>query len=388
MKLSYIKLLIYISCLRPVFYFVSPLFSRVSDFAILVLTFNKDFKVCKSVMPLINIQILYFAIIIASFLNFIIVNGNLNPKDLFEFLRPIFWIMALLLGANAARLMTRDELLRIFFLIGLINSLFGIFMLLFPKAMYPVYFIYNVPNLYFHGRPGGLAYTHTEFVAINALAILCMFMSNRISRWYLLILLPASFVSMSKGGILLLFVFFVVSYTVHRLKSIVAIFSCVGAMLIIYWTQFVNFATTQFPYLYWGFYQVYVVLSTGTTNDGSVGPRFQDWLIAINYKISDLAYFIGNSPMRNFPELSYIESTMPNIIFRFGYLGLVVFYGMYILIGFLVSRRDRTYVIPFIIALTVADMTANFSESIKFLFLAGILFGALCEFARRNKHER
>jgi hypothetical protein len=388
LKLSYTKFLIYFSCLRPVFYFVSPLVSRASDFVILVFTYNKDFKVCKSVMPLINIQILYFSIMILSFLNFVIVNGNFNPKDLFEFLRPIFWIMALLLGANAARLIPREELLRIFFLIGLINSLFGILMLMFPKMMYPVYFIYNVPNLYFHGRPGGLAYTHTEFVAINALAILCILLSKSISRWYLIILLPASFVSMSKGGILLLFVFVAVSWIVSSLKSVVVIFSCMGAMIILFWTQFVHLATTYFPYLYWGFYQVYVVLTTGSTNDGSVGPRFQDWLIGINYKISDLAYFVGNSPMRNFPEISYIESTMPNIIFRFGYLGLVVFYGMYILIGFLVSRRDRTYVIPFLIAVTVADMTANFSESVKFLFLAGIVFGAMCEFARRNEHGR
>lgn len=387
MKVNYASFIIYFSVMRPVFYFISPLLSRVSDFVALLLTSRSKYKLSRSILPLVILQILYLFVMIASLLNFMLVNGDLNPKDFFELFRPFFWIFALIVGANAARIVSRESLYRIFVIIGIINSSVAILMLFFPKLMYPLYYLYNVPNLYFHGRPGGLAYTHTEFVAINALAILCILLSQNMSRWFLLILIPASFASMSKGGILLLFIFFVMYFIVVRLRNALVFASLLGAAFLLMWTHFVQLASTYFPYLYWGFYQVFVVLSTGSTKDGSVGPRFQDWLYAINYKISNLSYLIGNSPMRNFPDVSYIESTMPNILFRYGYIGLLVFYGMYVVVGLLVSRRDRIVIVPFICALMVADMTANFSESVKFLFLTAVLFGSLCEFKRIDGSE-
>ena len=366
---------------RPVFYFVNPIISRLSDFIALLLLSPIKNKISTRVFVPVACLLMYLIVILVSLINFAFSRGGFVISDFFEIARPIYWILGLLFGASATGSIGFQSVCRIIVGISILNTIAGILMLLFPESLKFLYVVYNVPNLYFHGRPGGIAYTHTEFVALNVLGLLALYISNlKLKKVITIILVIGSFVPMSKGGVLFVFVFLFSALCFHRLFFSVLFAIFFASTVYLAFDYLMDLAKEQVPYLYWGFHSLFELLKTGYTTDGSIGPRFNDWVVAINYSFTDLAYLIGNSPMRGYEkDLSYIESTVPNVLFRFGFLGLFYYYGAMFVSSCLVAKRHRRLVFAFFFSLVVADCTANFSESIKFMTLISIFLGALLQ---------
>src|SRR5690606_15829774 len=110
--------------------------------------------------------ILYGIIILISLILFNLRGGKLIVEDFIELIRPVFWISGVIVGLSIVTRYGSRGLKMIFssfIFIGIINSVFGWLMYLFPETFIFLFQSYNTPNLYTSGRPGGLAYTHTEF---------------------------------------------------------------------------------------------------------------------------------------------------------------------------------------------------------------------------------
>ena len=159
-------------------------------------------------------------------------------------------------------------------------------------------------------------------------------------------------------------------------SSIVLIFLLPPALIVMPFA--LDLVQKEYPYIYSGFYALLTIFSNDNAMaDGSIGPRAMDWIITWQRMWSDpVVLLFGNSPMRAFPEISYIENTATNVLFRFGVVGFCLYYIIFIWVSFK-EDIDRPAVVAFIFALFVADCAGNFSESIKFMFLLAVTFGAL-----------
>lgn len=373
--------------LRPVFYEDSKLIARGSDMAALiiaVLCILVGYKIPKRILPLLFLMSSYFFVIFISLLWAQISGVQQGFLDFIELLRPLIWSIFLILGAiwfqndsDGAR----EKKLRIFYQLALLSSILGWLMLWFPEFMKPIYRMYNVPNLFAHGRPGGIAYTHTEFVAINVLGIASLLLVKKrlmaLDKIFILFLTVSSIIPQSKGGILFVFLFFVFYWGLTiswRSLVIVPVFSL---LLLILLPLIMQLIRTEYPYIFYGFSALSNLIATGQTTDGSIGPRFLDWVTAfesLNSSVRQL--LVGSSSMRLFPEVSYNENTASNILFRWGLLGFVSYYGMFVAVICLVKKKQEKVFTALLLALFLADCTGNFSESIKFMMGLAILFGA------------
>lgn len=382
-----ITAVVIIAFLRPVFYGDSQAIARGSDMAVLVmaaLCILIRFKVPKKIFSLLFFIALYFLVISTSLLGAQMSGVPHGPLDFVEIFRPLIWSIFLILGAIWVQNDSdgsREKKLLIFLQLAILSSILGWLMLLFPEFMKPVYRMYNVPNLFAHGRPGGIAYTHTEFVAINVLGIASLLLIKKRlkarDKIFILFLTVSSIIPQSKGGILFVLLFFVFywSLTINRRSLVNFLFFLL--LLPIFLPLIVQLARTEYPYIFYGFSALFDLIAAGQTTDGSIGPRFLDWVAAfesLNSSVRQL--LIGSSPMRLFPEVSYIENTASNILFRWGLLGFLSYYGMFVALICLVEQKQKKVFTALLLALFIADCTGNFSESIKFMMGLAIFFGA------------
>jgi len=372
-------LVLVLSATRPVFYFISPTISRLSDIAVLFAVFFVNPQIFKIVRPFLLMQLSYLFVICLSITTFVIAGGDINGKDLIELSRPFFWIGAALVGAGLVQSGNIHGLLKLLLGVAILNSALCILMAISPTLFKPLYVIYSVPNLFYHGRPGGLAYTHTEFVAINLLGIFAvnLLTSLKYRKSIIFFLLLSSLIPASKGGIVLILSYFLLLGILKFRRLFFAYCLLLLILIAIYIDQLNEFLQANLPYVYWGFFNLSRALVSGSTTDGSVGPRLEDWHIALTYRFHELSMFVGNSAMRAYGDLSYIESTFPNVLFRFGMLGLLFYYGSWLVSCALTLKEYRSFLFALCGAVFIADLTANFSESIKFMYLFAAVQGAL-----------
>ena len=397
LKINVLEFLILFVALRPTFYFISPYIARVSDFTVLFLTFLLVARINlihRAYVSWLLPYIFYLFVIVISLVYFTLTNGNLIFLDLVELSRPFFIIFIMALGFMCVHHMEEKDIVRIlnmFIFIAIINSILGLLMYLFKDNLKFLYVIYNVPNLYFHGRPGGLAYTHTEYAAINLLGI-CSFLirkrvfEQRFSYFIFLFIIFASFVPQSKAGVLLIFLF-LITYSlivVRKIFLFATMLLLIGGLYVLQ-DEIRNILMNAVPLIYFGFVALFsLIKDTSNITDGSVGPRFEDWLITFRIARDQVsALLIGNSPMRYHPEVSYIENSMTNVLFRFGLLGLICYYWNFVrLIISFPTKSPELVSLSF--SIIISDMTANISESVKFMMLLSIFISVTIGWVSRH----
>lgn len=372
------------SLLRPVFYWISSSVSRVSDFIsfLLVLLLLLFIKRVPPIKKGIVFFLGYLLVMLTSFFLNEINTGLVTIRDLVEIIRPIIYVVFFYFGLAVSFNNYKYVSIHTLAIITLLNSVLCTFMYIMPETFKFLYQIYNVPNLYFHGRPGGIAYTHTEYSALCVIGLICyriLYEKRIISRFYFyssyLFLMITSIFPMSKAGLIVLLFYVMMEQWIYNKKRSLILLLSLFIILPFALTYLQYFLEDKFPYIYTGFNALlYAFTDPDHITNGSIGPRYNDWLVSIN-GLSDSyrAFFVGHSPLRVL-DISYIEITFPNVLYRFGFLGVFFYYGFYLSL----FKKVHTAVFIGVLALLVGDLMANFTESIKLatvtMFLIGVTY--------------
>lgn len=195
----------------------------------------------------------------------------------------------------------------------------------------------------------------------------------------------------SKAGVLLIFLF-LITYSlivVRKIFLFATMLPLIGGLYVLQ-DDIRHILMNAVPYIYFGFVALFsLIKDTSNITDGSVGPRLEDWMITFRIaKDQTSAFLIGNSPMRYHPEVSYIENSMTNVLFRFGLLGLICYYWNFVRLIFSFLTKSPELV-SLSVSIIISDMTANISESVKFMMLLSIFISVTIGwFSRFGRAQR
>lgn len=348
------KLYLVFHLLRPTFYAISPTISRISDLLSLVMSYwFIGTGISQYIIKFTLILVLFFCIQLASISFQIYVYGGIF-SDLITLSYSIIAIGALLLGSISTKNQNIEKTLFMLIMIGAILAIIQEHSGIMGEKLSS---LYNTRALTVVGRFGGYSYTHTEHAAFCALAIALIrsidFKSPIIVLFYINILVYSSLIPLSKAGIIL--VAFVLLMSV-RLKY------RLGFVFLIMTALYLNLQYIQenFSYIYYGF----DALLKLNSSDGSIGPRLNDWYVASeSLTRSGWSFLIGSGPSRLL-ERSYIEITSANILYRWGSLGFIFYYSIFVFTA-LKCRIVNPGFSNFLIGVMIVDSMANFTESVK-----------------------
>lgn len=354
--------------LRPAFYGVTPTLSRIFD---LLSVFIQIYAIGSSIKryPLLYTFLLLLALLSISQVISLFhsaISSRVIFKDMIPLAYPYIAAVGLLLGVSFSNEKEAFKLLERLLFIGVILAVFqehageiGVF----------VSQVYNTPPLTVVGRFGGFSYTHTEHAAFCALYVVILMKGDKSSAIKACLLSLAVYsmsIPLSKAGLILMCIVLIPIFKWYQ-HVLIALFAFI--LTLFFWEALY----LQFGYLITGF-RALIELNL---MDGSIGPRFEDWILAISaIQSSASAFFFGVGPMR-FYEFSYIEITSANILYRFGVVGWILYYAPLIKGCFLARELKATYLGYFLIGVFIVDHAANFSESVKLFPILYFLYGLL-----------
>ncbi|MCD6528175.1 hypothetical protein J7K44_00820 [bacterium] len=412
---SLIKFAIIYAIVRPVFYIYYEYFGRISDLTALVLGIFVLLFILKKIPKISNIYIFWFIAFEISIALTFLVNSfpfELSFRDFVIMGMPVYLLVAVLLGISLVRgrIDRFNGLINIVITLSILNSVIALVQYLSRDTAFSnlFYYLYSVPNLLEQGRPSGFTYIHYGYTAFSFLAPLFLISKTFVSKKknYILpiiIFTALSFLSLSRGGIIFiavtLFSFFIfyglLSFQklygfVISLKSFIKI----GVPLFILTLVLIYF----FSYLYYGFQALFHL----DLAHKSIGHRVNDMLTVKEWIFKDgLHFLIGYSPLRKYSEVSYIEISFFNILFRFGIIGLFFYYSFFLFPFFkfikiknFTFNKDRQFfvycvaVTSIIFGIILSDFTVNMSEAPKFSFIVAVILGAMVSVLDQLKSER
>lgn len=401
-------ILLILAMVRPAFYMISYSYARISDciftiiplFVFLFLNTKNPKWIIIWIFSFISLMTL--SLLNASF------KYSISIKDFVELFRPflivIFFLMGYLyIGHKIVKIENKlNKFFKFVLLLGIIHVSIALFQYFFYGKSKVLYLIYSSINLYEQKRASGIGYTHSEYSLITSFISMSAYslyiLTNKVI--YLIfgfILFSLSFLSLSKAGFLISSIFhllallFLLKKGSFMYKILYSIFFILLLLSIIYFIITVD-------YLYHGFK---ALLELSYTYNKSILNRLEDIIIVKNMFMNTnnpLVFLIGFSPLRNYPEISYIEISILNIFFRFGILGILLYYMIFIFIPiylFLKLKKIRykyghmydklKYIyglcVIFSISVFLGDFLVNASETIKFTqlysFYIGILYGII-----------
>ena len=352
--------------MRPTFYAFSPTYGRVSDLSAVIvqlLLLRARFPKNAAAIVLVILSYLFvqlFSLLLQS------VNNVVIGADFISITYPLIAAVAFIFGAQVKNVQFALLFVQRLLVFGAILAIFQE-----HSGSIGIYLsqLYNTPALTVVGRFGGFSYTHTEHAAMCALGLALTIYCNSLHRIYrvfsVVIFTLSVLVPSSKAGVILYAIVIMLSTEMRYRILIVTVFSGVAIF-------FSNLLTERLPYLYYGF----VALMHFDLADGSVGPRFEDWVIAfagLTESVRD--FLIGGGP-RRFYDASYIEITSANILYRWGTVGFILYYYplFYSLIRCYKKAPEISY---FLGGLFIVDFAANFTESVKLFPILYYLYGLL-----------
>ncbi len=373
-----IRIVILFNFFRPTFYTFSPAFARVSDFASYLLFVSSIRKIPKSILPMFMPLVAYLVVQIISII-YAANTYSIIIKDLIPLAVPFIMFIGLALGSK----INLSSVSSLLISIAIVNVCLGFFMLLYPEQFKFLYTLFNVPNLFQHGRPGGIMYTHTEYGMMSLIGFILVMRNNNYFWPVFCFFLFSLVVSMSKAII----ISYLISgglYLICYRRSQFIIISILFASAIFVFSSLISQLLLEYvPYVWRGFLATFDAIQSGQSNDGSVGPRLNDYLVLISSWDDPFVFFLGNSPLRYY-EFSYIESTFPNVFFRFGVLGIISYYTPMLIATFIWLKRNDPLWILFP-ALFVGDLFANVTESVKIMPILFLLIGTIFYADKQNR---
>lgn len=395
------RFLIIYAVIRPVFYIYSYSAARISDLAVLILGIILLLAIRK-IPKISSVYFLWFLLFEFLICFTLLINSflfELTLRDFVETVRPVYLLVGTLLGISFVRgkIDKLDNLIKVVMALSILSSLIGLIQYVFDGSVVSNFFykLYSVPNLLTRSYPSGLMYMHYEYTAFSFLAPLFFipkFFVSKKKKYILPILIftALSILSRSKGGIVfsvIAILSFFVFYTILSPKKFYGFFASlklffkIGLPLLILISVLVYFC----PYLYYGF-QDFFHLNVASI---SIGQRVDDILIIKEWILKDgLHFLVGYSPLRSYPDISYIEESFFHILFRFGVIGIFLYYFFFLfpVLKFMrvknfIFKTDRGFfsqciiMISIVSGLFIADFTANLSQSIKLSFIIAVILG-------------
>ena len=356
-----------ISLLRPTFYGVAPIISRLSDAIAAVLSGTLlTARISKNNILVICFLMFFSLIQQLSLLNSLF-NYEITLSDFVQLSYPYIALLAFILGAGVK---DGSEVARHIVIILTAGAILAIIQEIAGSTGKLIAMLHNTPALYERGRYGGFSYTHTEHAAFCALLII--FVADRVKTlWSRLILMTtaviSAFVPLSKAGLILVLITLI---TVVNWKILFLIFTVSLAIFINYY----EIIYTYLKYVINGF----IALAKMNISDGSVGPRYNDWVVTIQ-SLSDGAanMLVGGGPRRSLED-SYIEITAANILYRYGLLGFLSYYATLFYAAIQSFTAGKIHWVIFFTTLLFVDFMANFTESVKLFPFLYFLIGARC----------
>lgn len=130
------------------------------------------------------------------------------------------------------------------------------------------------------------------------------------------------------------------------------------------------FLASEFNYIYNGFIDLFYMRSGNL----SIGNRLEDIDITKQkFTETPTSIIFGNGPLRAYPSISYIEITLINVLFRFGIIGLLLYYFPL----FFHFRKKEAVIKVLILCIMIGDITSNMSETLKaFPIILATLFAS------------
>lgn len=291
---------------------------------------------------------------------------NIIYQDFNELLRPLIWFGAITLFTGLGK----TSILKINVAMAIITSVIVILQFLFKEQFSFIYKLYSTENLYFQTRPAGFFYTHTELPLFQLLGIYSIFKLNPELKgrniFVVLFLFFGAAISQSKSGLLMMMIFLFGSIFINR-KTIKYSYKFIFLVTFIGLSFLI---IDRFDYIYYGFIDVFKM----RTGNASIGNRAEDiQLVTNSFYTSPEKIFFGNGPLRAYPTISYIEITVVNVLFRFGFFGLFFYYLPLMKKYFNSPPLDKIL----IFSILVGDLTSNMSETLKaFPLILATLFAS------------
>jgi hypothetical protein len=281
-------------------------------------------------------------------------NNTIVTSDFNELLRPVIWftVIGLFKGLGEKSILKLNIKLCLF--AGII-----VFLQFFFRDYFSwVYKLYSNYNLYFQQRPAGFFYTHTEISLMSLLGIYSVVkLKKTLAKKDLVLIfffLLSGSLGQSKSGILMI-VSFLFFYFLSNKNSTSLTFK---GFFIIASVSTLIFIASEFNYIYNGFIDLFYMRSGNL----SIGNRLEDIDITKQkFTETPASIIFGNGPLRAYPSISYIEITLINVLFRFGIIGLLLYYFPL----FFHFRKKEAVIKALILSIMIGDITSNMSETLK-----------------------
>ncbi len=377
----YILLLIIFA--SPNFYYNSHFLARLTDLFTMLLMFSyiifniKFLKSSKEILKYIFCATLFLLSIFTSLL-LASTAQDIILQDFFDLYRPMVIIISLLFGvAIANRGINYYNIGSFIICLGVIASIVAFL----EKIGFDIfYYLYSNENFAKDNRVSSIYYDFAEFGVMQLLATsfsLERYLKTKNKRYilYIFIFIISVILSTSKAAILLFILFFCLYFLFNAKKIILKLKNTLYFLILI-----VIF--TLFIFIYFNYGDKTVITGFNAIfnfNIGhpSVGNRIEQINIVVSSIINNfnLNTLFGYSSFRG-SESSYIEVTFFLFLFRFGIIGIMFYYGLFLFIVF--SKNKKLFFIKLVIISSllldcVSQITDRFSFPIIIFIMVGIL---------------
>lgn len=380
---SFLFLFLLFIYIKPHFYYYSYSIARITDLLGIVLLFV---LVCYyNKLVIINISILKYLITSFGFLSIVLISLSyaltqqlVVLQDFVDIIRPLTIILSIFVGVILYRNgFGKERFINFLIILGLIATLVAF---LEKAGMNIFYQLYSDNNHMIGNRATGIYYDFAEFGALQNMGIVAAVVKliqtkNKINLLYIFIFVVSILLSESKASILLsvivfglLFLSAILNKNIYKPQYI--LFFIIGVILIAYFSY--KYIENN-PALYDGFEAIF----TMSESNASVGNRLNNVEHVTNLFFKyDIRSFIGYSASREILG-SYIEIAFFSILFRYGVIGVILYYLIFIM--FLLEKLPKPYhyfkyvVFATLVIDLMAAMTTRFSYPIAVFVLLGIL---------------
>ncbi len=395
-KTNFLYFLLLLAYIKPHFYYYSYVLARFSDLITVIILLSIVlnnwglFKLNRRVFKYIYINILYLLVILVS-LFYASMRQVVVIQDFTDIIRPIINITSILVGYILyIKKFNRKRFLDFLILLGVLSS---IVVFLEKAGMNIFYKLYSDQNHELYNRATGIYYDFAELGVLHAMAIISSiirFTEERKKRYllYILILVISILLSTSKASILLLvllfFMLFIDTLFFCRRISIGSLSVIVIFSILFFYAMYI--VISNIPALYDGLESVFLI----SEGNPSISNRLDDISYVSKVILAENVHlFIGFSASRTIDN-SYIEIAFFSTLFRYGILGVSVYYSMFILILFEkltdIYRYFKYLVFSTLLLDFVAAMTNRFSYPITIFMLIGILLTS--EYFEKRKTDK
>lgn len=391
---SFLFLVLLFIYIKPHFYFYSYSIARLTDLlgvAILfsiVCYYSKLIKISSSVTKYVIVNFL-FCLLILTALSYAVSQQIVVFQDFVDIIRPLTIVISIFVGVILYQKgFGKEKFLDFLIVLGLIAATVAF---LEKAGMSIFYQLYSDSNHMSGNRATGIYYDFAEFGALQSMAIIAALVKfvqtkRSINLVYIILFVISVLLSTSKASILLLGIIFGLLflgslgnkkiYRPHYILSVV-----VGMFLMFYFSY--KYIENN-PALYSGFEAIFT-LSEG---NASVGNRMKhvDHVVSLMFQY-DLRSFIGYSASREI-EGSYIEIAFFSMLFRYGIIGTILYYLVFIMV--LLEKFPKPYhyfkyvVFATLVIDVMAAMTNRFSYPIAVFILLGILLSERYNLSKSN----